>query len=465
MASESLESPVMVPSTPPPQSTSSNMTPPPSTQPPKPDTTTAQHNPAPRPSLPQSPPLTVSATLFTVPGTEDIANAEPEDLRNLVQDLTKAVQDARASAAHWKLQHTFLTLESRDAAERAEVEHGMTRREVEVLAARNHGGLSNTPQTSQQSRDTCLRCKELEAENRLLEAEIKELEAENAEVERRLDTAKKLIEKETDRAELFSEQIVMLRRRIRENRQHFNMMRRSPFFHTLASVPQDFSGIQQHPAQQPAHQVMEPPRSHVNNRSQDPFAALLAADQVLSGEAASMPATPTRNQPSNPRHGHTRGAFSLSSLQITPDRLQPERGLGPIPQLDGDSDRFSYSVPNKRVMRTVEERDKRDRDSTISVSEEEALTDEDLPQSQASSLATNMLRRNPGSQDGASFSGKVEKSSKVLQSKLFGQVKKAGIDRKRNASFGEHVIGKKTAKLTEGVGLGIGTWGTSKVTH
>ena len=113
-------------------------------------------------------------------------------------------------------------------------------------------------------------------------------------------------------------------------------------------------------------------------------------------------------------------------------------------------------------MPRIEDRDRHDRDSTISVSdEEEAVTDDELPPSQASSLATTMLRRNPGSQASPSQTASAERSSHLLQTKLFGAVKKAGVDRstvssKRKASFGEPDVVNKKTKLGEGVGLGIG---------
>jgi len=108
------------------------------------------------------------------------------------------------------------------------------------------------------------------------------------------------------------------------------------------------------------------------------------------------------------------------------------------------------------------ERDRHDRDSTISVTDdEEAITDEELPPSQASSLATNMLRRNPGAQASPSLTAGAERSSTLLQTKLFGAVKKPGIDRaatmgKRKPSFGEPGVVTKKTRLGEGVGLGIG---------
>ena len=145
-----------------------------------------------------------------------------------------------------------------------------------------------------------------------------------------------------------------------------------------------------------------------------------------------------------------------------PPQSRPIAADEPTYQTQSSPDhRLTYSAPSTHRVGQLEERDRRDRDSTISASDEEALTDEDLPQSQASSLATNMLRRNPGSQESSILPGKAERSSKLLQTKIFGQVKKVGGARKRHASVGESDAVKKM-KLTEGVGLGIGTWGASK---
>jgi hypothetical protein len=369
----------------------------------------------------------------------------------MVQVMAVEAAEARMSAAHFKLQHSLLTIECQESALRAEIERQMTRREVEVLQATEHHrtALSATGKASRQSAqlqiDALLRtCKDL--------AEEKE------EVEHKLRKAKKIIDEKIDKFELMYEENLMLKRRIRENREHFNMMRQSPFFYTLATPRNDFAT----PQRRPAPHFTEPARSHTGNRSQDPFAALLAADQVLSGEAASVPSTPTRAHSLKFHQGHTRGAFSLSSLQTTPAHSRPVTAIESKPQNNNTSTpRLACSAPNTQLVGFSEERSRRDRDSTISASDEEALTDDDLPQSQASSLATNMLRRNPGSQGSSTIPAQAEKSSKALQTKLFGQVKKAGINRKRHASFGEMDGGKKT-KLSGGVvGLGIGGWGAS----
>ena len=109
-----------------------------------------------------------------------------------------------------------------------------------------------------------------------------------------------------------------------------------------------------------------------------------------------------------------------------------------------------------------------DRDSTISASDaEEAETEgeEQFPNSQASALATSMLRHNRGSsrrQNQGTTS--APKSSTLLQTKLFGQVKKPGAEQqqpsglKRKASLGEKNMSSKKSRAPANVGLGIDTY-------
>ena len=418
---------------------SSSMTPPPSVQ------HARAQSPNTRPvtkqngSFPASPPTTVRANAAgTLPTPDYIAKAGIEELRSIAQDLLLAVRDARMSAAHFKLQHNLLTIESQESAQRAEVEHQMTRREVEVLHAAEHrhrASKSTTPRASQPP---------LQPQIDIWTRRCAELQADNEDLERRLRRAKKLIESEKDRSDLLLEESLLLKKRIRENREHFSRLKsQSPLY---ATPRNDFAT----PSRKSVPRFPDSAPSHGN------IAALLAADQVLS-EAASVPSTPTKMN-SSKSQGHTRGAHSLSSLQSTPARSRPATGDASF----YSNPRLSYSAPLSQPIPESAERDRHDRDSTISVSDdEEAITEDDLPQSQASSLATNMLRRNPGSQPSPSQTGSAERSSHLLQTKLFGAVKKVGVDRtaasgKRKSSFGEPDVAAKKTKLGEGVGLGIG---------
>lgn len=421
----------------------------------------------------------------------------------MVKELMGAVREARISAAHFKLQHSLLAMESYESAQRAQIEHQMTKREVEVLQAENRSRQSSSqpqraPVASPQSAPEPLltRCRELELELGILD--------------RRLRRAKRLIEDERDRGdqlqdrtEILQEENSLLKRRIRENREHMTMLKaQTPIF-----------------SNSPRHEPMTPQRRPVarypdtGESQHSAFHALLAAGQVMNGEPISVPSTPTKTPASKVRHGHTRGAHSLSSLNSTPANRSAIFSQTPKAerlQLPA----FDLTIPPKPLP------SRHDRDSTISISgsegdrsenNENSTEDVQLPQSQASSLATSMLRRNPGpipkdnssdpsSQESLSQQHQQQethtsasKQSSLLQAKLFGQVKKmasaarkAGIEnlqgKKRKASHGSSEdnddgdvdLAEKKRRLLgmnnewqsprvggnqEGVGLGIGRSG------
>lgn len=413
-----------------PPTLSASMTPPPSTQPPR------YYSPTPRTSainadpLLASPPTTIQAiSSVTLPTPDAIASANIEDLRNIARDLVAAVRDARMSAAHFKLQHSLLAMETQEAAQRAEVEHQMTRREVEVLQAseqRYRATVAATPRSSQPPQP------QIDALTRT----CKDLEEERDETENQLQRVKKLLDLEKDKAELLVEENRLLKGRIRENREHFSRLKsQSPIYAT----PRDAFTTPQRKAI---------PQFSDNTPAHAPFAALIAADQILSQESISVPSTPTKTYSSKVKQGHTRAAHSLSSLHTTPGRTRPVTSDG-------------YTESRSLLIQEAIEGDRHDRDSTISISDaEDKGSDDDIPQSQASSLATDMLRKNPGSQESLRLSQNAERSSTLLQTKLFGNVKKPGMERsthsKRRGSFDD--IKAKKARLNSGVGLGIGSW-------
>lgn len=386
-------------------------------------------------AIPASPPTTIRANVVrALPTADAIAKADIEELRDMAQELVAAVRDARTSAAHFKLQHSLLAMESEEAAQRAEVEHQMTRREVEVLQAAEHKNRSSFSMSSRYSLPT------VQPQISALTRECRALEDERDEIEQQLLRAKKLVESEKDRVELLMEENVRLKKRIRENREHFSRLKSlSPSYTT----PRDAYTT---PQRKPVPRFPESGPNHSN------IAALLAADQVLSGESLSVPSTPTRTHTSKLKHGHTRGAHSLSSLHTTPAQARP------VPH-DGYSESMApFSAPASQLANESAERERHDRDSTISISDAEESSDDNIRQSQASSLASEMLRRNPGVQESLRLSQNAERSSSLLQSKLFGPIKKAGHLKKRGASFGESDVKPKKVKVAHGVGLGIETW-------
>ncbi|PGH02390.1 hypothetical protein GX51_04698 [Blastomyces parvus] len=451
-----------------------------------------------------SPPATIDQTLCVaygasadLPSSRDIDNADEAQLRKVAKDLLVFAQEFRMSAAHFKLQHSLLSLTSSEAIKRAEVEHKLARREVEILQSveyrhRRALSLEKSPELSPKAPqpDATMR-------------RIKELEDANITLERRLRRAKRVIEEETDKNELLCEENSRLKKRIRENREHFTLM--LDHGSLLPSPQPEFLTPQRKTA---STRYPDSARSHVSRvGSQDPIAALLAAGQVLHRENVSVHSTPSRNhvhksnnyhhhhshshsqpQSHNLDQDHTHVNHPVSSLPVTPQRSRATESRGhfftPINKRTPDS-RHSHSHNHSASIsrRERDERDRHDRDSTISASEddEEALTDEDVPASQASSLATSMLRRYPGSSQEqhqhqhqqhqhSSMSSNLSKSSSILQTKLFGQVKKAGLERggsgengksslKRKAAGnsygGEKEIAAKKLRAGEAFGLGI----------
>jgi hypothetical protein len=262
-----------------------------------------------------------------------------------------------------------------------------------------------------------------------------------------------LMEREKTKTESLQEEIDLLKTRIRENREHFSrLLNRGP----LSASPR--SSLQ---TPQRKNETRYPP-SHVSRGgSHDAFAALLAADQVLSGESASVSSTPSRNRFQKQQQlGHVRDSHSLPSLPVTPERSRPTHEseyITPSSKSHDDLARFSSSAAQGRHAQLS----RHDRDSTISISDaEEAVTDEEIPASQASSLATSMLRRLPHSSQEDSITESIGKQSVLLQAKLFGQVRKAtaespGSSHKRKTSLDEDSLAIKKAKMSESVGLGI----------
>lgn len=418
----------------PPPLSSSDLTPPPSTQAPsKPTPTAGDRQTSPPFSTRPAPHDRHEPWRGPLPSTEEINRLPEVQMRDLLHDIIPALGESRMALAHTKLQLNLLQIETAEAAQRAEAEHDLTRREVEVLQAgspdmQNRIALQPDPRSP------------LAQVQRHLETSIsqsRELEVESFHLQRRLKQAKKVIKHLDGRNNQLSEDNHRLRDRIKQNREHFNELRQS-------SIP---------PASESPSQRKTP-----TARSRNPLDALLMADQILSADPSSLPSTPSPHR--GLRYpGHTRGTHSLSSLPTTPlrHRLTTDDPLRtPINQIVSISQAASYSAP--ATHHPSRERPRQDRDSTISASEDEALTDQDIPASQASQAASNMLRRYPGppSQESPAR-GKQER---LVQKGLVGKVTKG--HRKASQPEGPDVEGppsKKRARVdNRNVGLGIGMW-------
>ncbi|CAG8972809.1 hypothetical protein HYALB_00007734 [Hymenoscyphus albidus] len=445
----------------------SSLTPPPSSQ--VPSMRTATHTTSrlstPDPSSLTSPPPTATngmkrdmATIGSVANiTQDkVTNASAEELREMLQSVLSenkkldiAAREARMSAAHYKLQHNLLTIESEEAVKHLEVEHDMTLREVELLQLR-----------VQDARDP----PELERyrnKSKMLEEEVRRLN-DNLRKAKRI-----IISKEDDIIDLEIE-CKQLRERIRVNRAHINEMRspggifHNPSLHNSPATPQQYRATPRHTPM--TNQSIRRAR----DQSQEPFAALLLADRVLSQENNSAPSTPiVARRPEQQRtpNRHNRNVQSLSSLPTTPGsaRQAANSKLLPSAQFSSQAEARVASTLAAGAVQKPRERRRKSRDSTISASDSEEIArataeyreeSQEVTESQASQSATEMLRRDPRE----SFEVAASRATTpVVQAKIYGTITKSSVDKRKrlpDGSESSHAVKKHRAAT--GVGLGIG---------
>jgi acetyl-CoA acyltransferase 1 len=409
---------------------------------------------------------------FTRPSHEQLSDASTEELRELLRDvlgenerLELAASEARMSAAHYKLQHNLLSIEAEESSKRMEVEHDMTRREVDFL------------QYASQNQDCSPTGQEYVTK---LKAYCQSIEQENATIYQRLQKAKKAIETRDEQLTIARDEKKLLLQRIRDNRQHFNVLR-SPGGLLHVATPKASANSypttpQQHHAT-PKHTPMAG-RSvrHGRDQSQEPFAALLLADRVLSQENNSAPSTPVtdrRPHPRTPIHRHNRGVQSLSSLPTTPKSGRPTTANSTLlPSVQFTPQAESRVLTSHTSIHDARERSRKSRDSTISASDAEEIahavmdsnreTREEIQESQASLSATEMLRIDPRESFEVAASPTTTptpatEQSGLLQSKIFGAVSKPTIEKRKNSEGydSDHLL-KKPRTGEELIGLGIG---------
>jgi hypothetical protein len=443
------------------------MTPPPSSQfpgarasvrtptPPTPQLT----SPPPTSKLPNQPSALIEAAAALYP-LDQVNNASAEELRSMVNSLSNAFRDMRLSAAHYKLQYNMAVMESQEAASRMAVELAMAQRELDVLqqAEEKRKVTMMTPeQTYQESASAAnaIMLSELNRQNQLLQNENEELRDLYDQQKRRTE------HREGELASLLEEND-RLKTRIRKNRDHI-----APLLEQIEQgSPRSVFGTPHQPT--PRHRVSRVPTSTQDARGQNNFEALLLADKMLSQETATAPTTPTRAHAPRSRFGHQRGAQSMSSLPQTPNRRAPQpRAEVPRTPPVYVSTGVPQSAPPAHYQQKPAHGRRQSSNSTItasSVDEEEAFTDreeEEVPESQASQMATNLLRRVPPPK--GQMAAPSMQSANLVQSKIFGQVKKghgltrAGESEKRRLPSSDHHISPpKRGRVDLGVGLGIG---------
>lgn len=371
----------------------------------------------------------------------------------MVDHLTDALRDMRLSAAHYKLQHNMAVMESQEAASRMAVELAMAHRELDVLqqaeAKRRQAAATPEPSYAESANAAnAIVMTEMNRQNQILQAE-------NEQLRDLFEQQKRLTEHREGELISLIEENDLLKSRIRKNRDHMAPLLEQMHEH---GSPRSTYGTPHQPTPRRLHHT---PLSTENIRGPNNFEALLLADKMLSQETATAPTTPRTATHTSKSRGHHRGAQSMSSLPNTPNRrshpyARPPRtppGYMPVPVPQ-------TAPPAHQQQKPAHER-RQSSNSTItatSVDDEEACTDREddhINESQASQMATSMLRNAPPPK-----AMHAPPSSNLVQSKIFGHVKKGHsstrpkeLEKRRPESTHQ---ASPRARMDHGVGLGIG---------
>lgn len=450
------------PETPGLKSRSTSITPPPSSQLPTSQSVAVRTPSPPTPQLTSPPPTSklsnttalAEAAAAVLYSHDQVNNASAEELRSMVDHLTNALRDMRLSAAHYKLQHNMTVMESQESASRMAVELAMAHRELDVLQqAEEKRRQAAAPEQSY--------VETANAANAVILAEMNRqnqiLQAENEQLRDMFEQQKRLTEhREGELASLIDEND-RLKSRIRKNRDHMAPLLEQMNEH--ASPQRSNFGT---PHQITPRRLHRSPLSNENMRGPSNFEALLLADKMLSQETVSVPTTP-RTATHGPRsRGHQRGAQSMSSLPNTPNRRSHPYARPPRTPPSYMPAAIPQSAPPAHYQQKPAPERRQSSNSTItasSIDEEEAFTDREddrINESQASQMATSMLRQAPPPK-----AMHATPAAKLVQSKIFGHVKKGHssarpkeVEKRQSESAGHHASPR--GRVDHGVGLGIG---------
>lgn len=380
-------------------------------------------------TAPVSPPATILNTLrdrdisstYTTPSSDQVRDASADQLRAMLQTCIAENQKLKMETAHHKLQFRLLSLQADEESKRAAVEHDMVRRQVDILSVADP---SRHPKREFGSPSDTMMTKYFEVKTSY-EAAVKEIHTLN----RRVRVAIRVIQQKEEETANLSEEREMLLNRIRENREHFQM---------LCSPGGIFHGALT-PRQSSHSQSRQATGTHGGENDQGLEMILQAISQ--DGHNNSAPSTPAQVPRSNPHQSrrHSRNAQSMSSLPTTPINrprgehsvLLPSANLVPQtePRTMYTQQYFEPVTPDRRHRR-------KSRESTISADESEEAAARRAPgtlrtdvsthsrrsdnaneppvyDSQASQAATDLLRRHPGQSFDVASSGDSRDGSPI----------------------------------------------------
>ncbi|KAH7630087.1 hypothetical protein B0T09DRAFT_142125 [Sordaria sp. MPI-SDFR-AT-0083] len=400
-----------------------------------------------------------TALEFNPPASQEIADASNDKLRSMLQACLAENAKLKMETAHHKLQYNLLSLQADEDMKRAAVEYEMTRREVEALRVAEH--------TRQVRRDLNAASETQQAKLMQLKALYDQKLEEVDFLNRKLKAARKIIQQKEDENISLCDERELLLNRIRENREHFQILCSPGGMFYNATIGRQTVAVPA-PSQPQPRTVYRADKDH----SKGNFTMLL---QAIDQENTSAPSTPRGISHNAARH--TRNVQSMSSLPTTPTQtggLLPSVDLVPQTEPPYRHNRYMPETPVRSATRH------RSRESTISAEDNEELArqalqsvaaasfasrssqhqrgptqrnpananeeEEEAFESQASQAATQMPRRDP--RESFEVAGSVEHSrngtpapadkTAKLQAKLFGGLNKSGVSSGEKRKFAGH---------------------------
>lgn len=309
----------------------------------------------------------------------------------MLTEALSAVQEAKTTAAHYKLQHQMAQMESGEAVERMAVEMDMAKRELEVVQrteVQRQYAQKKTSTTIQPESDPNFRLVHIDVYQAMTQ-EIRDIKLRNAYLERENAHQKKVVLQQENEIATLNDRVLLMRERIREHRDHLARYRRT------GSV---LDGSPRTPAR---HR----PQAHGSQR-QPGFAALLQATDIVSQSSAATFYTPQ----------------------------QPRRAPMQAPH--------TAPMPRKRVFDATQSvrAQGADSDGTVSADDDsEAETEvpdreENVDERRADQVASEMLK--------SPLAGRAKTSGQrgMVQSKLYGQIRKPGVYREEQTHKRSKII-------------------------
>ncbi|KAF4345647.1 hypothetical protein FBEOM_304 [Fusarium beomiforme] len=361
-----------------------------------------------------SPPATIPnnvrerpvTTEFLPPAPQQVLEASADELRVMLQAALAEQQKLKMETAHHKLQYNLLSIQADDDAKRAAVEHEMMRREVDALRNAEHMRLAR--------RDFDKPSEAYQAKYLQMKARYEAMLQENEILQRRVQTAKKVIKQSEDECIALHDERDMLLRRIRENREHMQMLC-SPggIFHAVLT-PRQKAAVVSGPQ---GHRNSQQQASRSQARDREGEHGLSALLQAMSQDNNSAPSTPMHSHRPAPRivGRHHRNSQSMSSLPTTPLNRPVGTNVGLLPSVDlvphsEPPHRYSQRqfIPTTPVAKT--DRRRRSRESTISADDNEELARQAL-ESVAAAQSFTSQPRNRDDQDGEVFDSQASQAA------------------------------------------------------